>query len=87
MNIKIGKYPTHRWYHRLFCLEPKQKTKIKINSWDTWSMDYTLAHIILPMLKQLKKTHHGAPYVDNTDVPKKLRMNKQQKLEHDRKRL
>lgn len=34
---------------------------IKIHSHDTWSMDCTLAPIILPMLKQLKDTKHGVP--------------------------
>jgi hypothetical protein len=47
---------------------------IKIDRWDTWSMDSTLSPIILPMLKQLKATKHGAPFVDDEDVPKKLRI-------------
>ncbi len=34
---------------------------VKIDRWDTWSMDHTLAQIILPMLKQLKETKHGVP--------------------------
>lgn len=51
----------------------KRKIEIHIDKWDTWSMDDTLAHIILPMLKQLKATKHGAPYVDDKDVPKELR--------------
>ncbi len=34
---------------------------VKIDPWDTWSMDITLAQIILPMLKQLKATKHGVP--------------------------
>ena len=46
---------------------------VKIDKWDTWSMDSTLSPIILPMLKQLKETKHGAPYVDDEDVPPKLR--------------
>jgi len=46
---------------------------IKIDKWDTWSMDSTLAQIILPMLKQLKDTKHGAPFVDDEDVPEELR--------------
>jgi hypothetical protein len=46
---------------------------IKIDPWDTWSMDNTLTPIILPMLKQLKKDKHGAPHVDNEDVPPNLR--------------
>jgi hypothetical protein len=36
-------------------------------------MDHTLAHIVLPMLKQLKETKHGSPNVDNEDVPINLR--------------
>ena len=47
-------------------------TQIIIHPWDTWSMDHTLSLIILPMLKQLKETTHGAPYVDYEDVPKEL---------------
>ena len=45
---------------------------VKIDRWDTWSMDHTLAYIILPMLKQLKDTKHGAPNVDDEDVPREL---------------
>ncbi len=51
----------------------KRKVKVHIDRWDTWSMDHTLAHIVLPMLIQLKKTKHGAPFVDDKDVPKELR--------------
>lgn len=51
----------------------EQKIKVKIDRWDTWGMDHTLAHIILPMLKQLKETKHGAPNVDIEDVPEELR--------------
>lgn len=52
-----------------------QKMKIRIDKYDTWSMDHTLAPIILPMLKQLKETKHGSPFVDMTDVPQELRVN------------
>lgn len=52
-----------------------QKMKIRIDKYDTWSMDHTLAPIILPMLKQLKETKHGSPMVDMTDVPQELRVN------------
>ena len=53
------------------CFE--RKMKIKIHNYDTWNMDCTLAFIILPMLKQLRATKHGAPNTDNEDVPKYLR--------------
>lgn len=46
---------------------------VKIDYWDTWSMDSTLSPIILPMLKQLKATKHGSGYIDMEDVPEHLR--------------
>lgn len=46
---------------------------VKIDRWDTWSMDHTLGQIALPMLRQLKKDKHGAPFVDDEDVPEHLR--------------
>ena len=48
-------------------------TYVKIDRWDTWSMDYTLSPIILPMLKQLKENQHGAGFVDDEDVPEELK--------------
>ena len=53
----------------------KQKVHIHVDPWDTWSMDHTLAPIILPMLKQLQANKHGGPYVDYEDVPEDLRPN------------
>ena len=51
-----------------------QVVEVHIDKWDTWSMDYTLAHIVLPMLCQLKETKHGAPVCrPNEDVPEELR--------------
>ena len=55
-----------------------QKISVKIHNYDTWSMDDTLAPIILPMLVQLRATKHGAPMVDMKDVPKELRATKKQ---------
>jgi len=51
----------------------KRKIKIRIDPWDTWNMNDTLAIIILPMLKQLKANKHGSPHVEDADVPKHLR--------------
>jgi len=45
---------------------------VKIDHYDTWSMDSTLSPIILPMLQQLKEKKHGAPFVDDEDVPEHL---------------
>jgi hypothetical protein len=46
---------------------------VRIDPWDTWSMDHTLAAIVLPMLRQLQATKHGSPNVDDEDVPENLR--------------
>lgn len=76
MKVKIGGYPNWRFYHHWlydwFGYAPKQKIKIRIDRFDTWSMDHTLAPIILPMLKQLKESKHGAPAVEFKDVPEEL---------------
>jgi hypothetical protein len=54
---------------------------VKIDRWDTWSMDSTLAYIILPMLKQLQATKHGAPFVYDEDVPEDLKSTSVSKVE------
>jgi hypothetical protein len=54
---------------------------IKIDKYDTWSMDTTLAPIILPMLKQLKASKHGSGIVDLEDVPEHLRCNTHEEWE------
>jgi len=46
---------------------------VKIDRWDTWSMDHTLGLIALPMLKQLQEKKHGGPFVDDEDVPEELK--------------
>ena len=46
---------------------------VKIDRYDTWNMDGTLSPIILPMLKQLNANKHGAPNVDDDDVPEELK--------------
>lgn len=64
MRVHIGKYPNNP--------DKERKVSVKIDKWDTWSMDHTLALIIHPMLVQLKETKHGGPAVDNEDVPEEL---------------
>ena len=50
-----------------------RKVKIKLDPWDTWNMETTLAMLALPLLKQLKEHKHGSGYIDLEDVPKELR--------------
>ena len=56
---------------------------VKIDYWDTWSMDHTLSPIILPMLRQLKEVKHGSPFVDDEDVPEHLRSTAAEPKEND----
>ena len=62
-------YKFMHWVHS----KKKRRIEVRIDNYDTWSMDDTLAYIVLPMLEQLQKTKHGAPFVDDKDVPKELR--------------
>jgi hypothetical protein len=61
--------PVCEWIHG----HQHRKVKVKLHRYDTWNMDSTLSHIVLPMLKQLHATKHGAPSVDDEDVPEHLR--------------
>ena len=62
-----------------------RKIKVRIDYYDTWSMDHTLSYIILPMLKQLKATKHGSPFVDDEDVPEELRSTAAPELTQEQK--
>jgi len=64
------------WFYKLCNWIDKRRSRhiyVRIDKWDTWSMDHTLAYIITPMLKQLNATKHGAPQVDDSDVPDDLK--------------
>lgn len=50
----------------------ERKVSIKLDKYDTWNMNETLARIVVPMLKQLKESKQGAPHVDIKDTPKHL---------------
>lgn len=58
MQVNIGKYPKG---------SSQRKISVKIDGYDTWSFDHTLAHIIYPALLQLKEQKQGVPsdFVDN----------------------
>jgi hypothetical protein len=55
---------------------------IKIDSEDTWNVDHTLALIIVPLLQRMKLEKHGAPFVDDADVPWYYRDNVNKQDEH-----
>lgn len=59
----------------LLWLESKQKRKIKIkiDNYDVWSADHTLALVILPTLLKLKEVKQSYAHVDDDDVPDNLK--------------
>lgn len=52
MKVNIGRYIQKH---------DGRKIDIKVDRFDTWNLDHTLALIILPALIQLKHTKHGVP--------------------------
>lgn len=62
-NLTINKY-----------LDKKErKVKIRVDGYDIWSADHTIALLVHPLLLKLKEHKHGAPYVEDEDVPEELR--------------
>jgi hypothetical protein len=55
-------------------IESKRERQIyvRIDKYDSWSADHTLALIAVPLLRQLQANKHGAPNVDDDDVPEGL---------------
>lgn len=58
MKVKIGKFPKG---------SGERRVDVQIDEFDTWDIDHTLAHIIYPMLLQLREKKQGVPseVVDN----------------------
>ena len=68
MYVRLGQYKDDG---------EEREVHVVIHHYDTWNMDESLAHVVLPMLKQLKKTKHGAPFVDMPDRPERLQCYKE----------
>ena len=69
---KLGDWLYKSWIGK-FCnwLESKRERKIKvrIDQYDTWNVDSTLAYVIHPLLVKLKEQHHGYSNIDPEDAP------------------
>jgi hypothetical protein len=57
------------WIHE----RRKRVVKVRVDYYDIWGMDHTIALIALPLLKKLKEKKQGSPHVDDEDVPEHLR--------------
>ena len=65
MKVHIGRYPKD--------YSKERKIDVRIDDYDVWGLDHTLAYIIHPALLKLKEVKHGAPGVEDEDVPEELR--------------
>ena len=72
-KIFCEKLPINKWFLKINDILPDRKVSIKVHDYDTWNIDHTLSLIITPLLKQLKETKHGAPLVDDEDVPDSIK--------------
>lgn len=64
MKVVIGPYKMD---------DKKRKVRVQIDGYDTWNADHTLALIIHPLLVKMRDDKHGAPFVDDEDVPDELK--------------
>jgi len=58
-----------QWIHSF----KKRQEYVKIDYYDHWNVDHTLAVIIAPLLVNLKAHKHGFGIIDDEDVPEYLR--------------
>ena len=73
---KIGRWLSKTFVDDIcqyFYRKKDRKIQIRIDRYDGWSADYTLALVILPVLQELQHQKHGAPHVDDDDVPEELK--------------
>lgn len=64
-----------------------RKIEVRVDGYDVWNADHTLALIIVPVLKKLKEQKHGAPHVDDRDVPVNLRRSAAPELTEEQKNM
>lgn len=65
MKVHFGRYPKDHTKERIL--------RVKVDGFDVWGADHTLAMIIHPVLVKLKEQKHGSPHVADEDVPEHLR--------------
>lgn len=85
---ELGEWLASTWVAD-FCawLDEKRTRKItvRVDGYDVWGADHTLALIIHPVLIKLKENKHGHPLVDDEDVPENIRSTSAKPLTEDEK--
>lgn len=60
----------------------KRAVYIKIDDYDYWDAQDTIAMVALPILKKLRLHKHGAPFIEDCDVPEELKSTNSTITEH-----
>ena len=60
-------------WNRYIAWNPLLNDVVKLDKSDSWSCDYTLSKVIVPVLEQLQKSKIGYGYIEDDDVPLELR--------------
>jgi hypothetical protein len=69
---KIGRWLANTWVNDVCEFVHKRRHRrieVQIDDYDTWSLDHTLALIILPALKKMKNDKMGISFTDLEDAP------------------
>lgn len=84
--LSEDKHGNDSWLMKLCTRINKLKHRqeyVKVDRYDVWSMDHTLALIIHPMLLELKSQKHGYGLIDDCDVPEHLQSKFAQPKDHE----
>lgn len=72
--LSYKKDGSHTWFRRLcewVAAKRKRTIKVRVDPWDTWSMDTTMSIIALPLLKQLRQCE-STGFIRDEDAPEEF---------------
>jgi hypothetical protein len=82
----IGDWLAKTWvmdFCQWIASKKKRLVYIKADNYDSWNADVTMAMLVLPIMKDLKKNKQGAGFIDDADVPEELRSTNAPPKEND----
>ena len=76
LSAKLGDWLADTWVGTLCSwIERKRNRtiKVRIDYYDTWNADHTIALVVHPLLLKLRETTHSSGHIEDEDVPEELR--------------
>lgn len=61
----------------------QRKISIRVDNYDVWGADNTIARLVHPLLIKLKEVKHGTPWTDDDDVPDEFKSINAKPKEHE----